>query len=166
MYPQLSRAITWVDELIWRVIISTTFLHLHLFLYPVITIMSFLHLQHGQKNNRQGSSRYLWNELAYLPENSTDNRAPLSAPSVWGSESTRQRLPLVWFGSSPSFLQPHSCFMFVCYFSGFHGYHTHRRSERWAHQCFSGGRWMGLTHLWEVEKTRKVRCNATLSWRF
>lgn len=34
-------------------------------------------------------------------------------------------------------------------------YHTHRRLERGAHQCLSERRRMGLTHLWEMEKTHK-----------
>lgn len=140
----------WFEGSDWKMIL-TAFLHPPLFFFqPVITIMSFLHLQRCQKTS-QGSSCYHWNEVAYLP-NTALTTVSLSAPSVWSRESTRQRLPPVWWGSCPSFLLPDSCFMFVCHFRGFHGYHTHRRSERWGGQSSTGKRWTGLTHHWEGDK--------------
>lgn len=63
---------------------------------------------------------------------SPDNRASLSATSVWGRESTHPHLPPVWFGSSPSILSLHSSFMFVCHFACFHGYYTHTHTQMWA----------------------------------
>lgn len=45
-------------------------------------------------------------------------------------------------------------------------YHTHRQSERGAHQCLSERRGMRLTRLWEVEKTHKVWCNVSICRRF
>ncbi len=38
--------------------------------------------------------------------------------------------------------------------------HTHRRSERWGHQCFRGGRWMRLTHPWE----RHIMTSSSAQW--
>lgn len=146
--------LTWTYNLIFRVIILTTFLHHNLCLYPVITIMSSLRLQCCQKNNRQRSSCNLWNESAYLTTELLCLLRLCVRPRVNTPTFTSS---LVWILS----LLPLTRQLFLCLFAMSVAFMvtTHTGGQRGEP---SGRRWMGLTHLWEVGKTHKVQGDESL----
>lgn len=155
--------------MICRLIILTPLLHTlhhHVFLHSFITIMSLLHLQHCQKTTDGGhrvTSGMSWLICLKQP---WQQRASVCTVCV------RQRVNTPTFTSSLvwilSLLPLTRQLFYVCLLFQRLSWlpHTQAVSEVRPPVFGSGGRWMGLAHLWEVEKTHKVWCNTSLFLRF
>lgn len=114
-----------------------------------------------RKKTLHGSRCYLWNELAYLPDASLLTEC-LCLLRLSGAESQHTNVYLQsGCDHLPSFLSEDRCFMFVWRYRGFHGYHTHWRSERWGHRVsVEQDEWDSHTSE-KAEKTCKVCCSAS-----